>query len=342
MQEVSELYTQLQEKVRRAAESLGAEKPASASPQDLTAENRYGNLPVIFVDIGQGAVFPKPIQPPQRYSWYEVYRRLGMHREHLRQFSTALEQAGANPARFPRLLSGWAQLSAELTTISQYIRYLKTWYDKPNLLADPLPMDSRADADWTELRERLKPRRVHQPAYLPSTLPSLLTHSAGYLQNRPLQTIPISIGTDVEDAHFLRDFGYAVDMHWNQSPWARAQRVRFEIRWRRIAKNRAFTEGREDLVAHLARLEAHPKPIVTTGALATYVRDEILVLGSGRITPRTLAHEFGHLLGFADCYVRTLAGEGIYGVAILEWDNPIYPDDLMCDDHVGVAYSEVW
>ena len=47
-------------------------------------------------------------------------------------------------------------------------------------------------------------------------------------------------------------------------------------------------------------------------------------------------------MGFGDCYVRTLGSEGLFGLAVLEWDNPYYPDDLMCDNTVGVPRAEQW
>jgi hypothetical protein len=72
------------------------------------------------------------------------------------------------------------------------------------------------------------------------------------------------------------------------------------------------------------------------------VKGSTIVLGPGKITPRTIAHEIGHLFGFNDCYLRTMTAQGLYGIGLLEWDNPLYPDDLMCDNLVGEVHSEIW
>jgi hypothetical protein len=61
---------------------------------------------------------------------------------------------------------------------------------------------------------------------------------------------------------------------------------------------------------------------LTTGAssLNALVGNRIF-LGTGHVTRRTLAHEFGHLLGFRDAYLRGYDGTpgGPYGVVLVEW-----------------------
>ena len=46
-----------------------------------------------------------------------------------------------------------------------------------------------------------------------------------------------------------------------------------------------------------------------------------IFLGTGPLSRRELAHEFGHLLGFEDAYVRGYDGEpgDAYGVTVVEW-----------------------
>ncbi|MGZ3709309.1 MAG: hypothetical protein ACXWPM_11310, partial [Bdellovibrionota bacterium] len=148
----------------------------------------------------------------------------------------------------------------------------------------------------------------------------------------------------VHDARFLAEVDGALDTHWNNSPWARAQEVSFRIVWKKLPLDHQFLEGKHSLSEHLSWLAAHAGTglAITTGGLTTFVRGPTLVLGPGKITPRTIAHEIGHLIGFPDCYVRTLSGQGFFGLAVLEWDNPVFPDDLMCDNTVGVARAEAW
>ena len=60
-----------------------------------------------------------------------------------------------------------------------------------------------------------------------------------------------------------------------------------------------------------------------------------MLLGPGKVTPRTLAHEFGHLLGFSDAYLRGYDGrpDDRFGVVLVEWSGLL--DDLMGDSRGG-------
>jgi hypothetical protein len=60
-----------------------------------------------------------------------------------------------------------------------------------------------------------------------------------------------------------------------------------------------------------------------------------ITLGPDPITRRELAHEFGHLLGFSDAYLRSYKGDprDPYGVVLLEWTGLI--DNLMGSPAVG-------
>jgi hypothetical protein len=155
------------------------------------------------------------------------------------------------------------------------------------------------------------------------------------------KTISIPIATDIQDKSFFREFEGALDTHWNQSPWAKAQALRFRIEWKRVPQDQAFLTGKISLEEHLRQFP-EGGAIVTTGAQSHHVRRNALILSLDPITPRTLAHELGHLMGFSDCYFRTLSGEGLLGLTQLEWNNPLFPDDLMCDNEVGTASWLKW
>jgi hypothetical protein len=60
-----------------------------------------------------------------------------------------------------------------------------------------------------------------------------------------------------------------------------------------------------------------------------------ITLGPDPITRRVLAHEFGHLLGFSDAYLRSYQGDprDPYGVVFLEWTGLI--DNLIGSPAVG-------
>ena len=59
------------------------------------------------------------------------------------------------------------------------------------------------------------------------------------------------------------------------------------------------------------------------------------------MTPRVLAHEFGHLLGFEDAYLRGYEGEpdDPHGVVLVEWVG--LSDDLMGNPAGGAVTREM-
>ena len=73
-----------------------------------------------------------------------------------------------------------------------------------------------------------------------------------------------------------------------------------------------------DLAAH-ARRFPEDGALLTTGAASLQLAgSRALVLGPHDVSPRTLAHEFGHLLGFPDAYLRGYRDLGADGFEVLE------------------------
>lgn len=320
---------------------LPAERDAEMATSGL-----YGRLPEVRVDREMGAIFPVPVSPPARFSWYQISIRAGETLSSLQRFASGFKQWQALPPakrveRFGEVSAAWDEIEEREATLTHHVRYLETWIPrlwrqwehseggrppayvltKAISLGDPRLMDP--------LRELMRPSRVIKRKYLPAEL-------------RPGKApIPIPIATDITDRRFIAEFEGALATHWNQSAWAKNQGVRFRIAWTYLPRDMAFAQGKSTLEDHLKTFPAD-RAALTTGGLSTYVHGNALVIGPGVINPRTLAHELGHLLGFADCYLRTLSSQGVLGTAILEWDNPLYPDDLMCDNTVGSPRAEVW
>jgi hypothetical protein len=306
--------------------------------QTVTA-GTYGQLPEVLVDTRHGAIFPMAISGPHRFSWFQAARDSWRMRGLVRQLEAAvaaLEAApqAAKPAQVSAANALWNSLHSHVVLISQRLRYLEAWVPNLRVSDGGAAKNVRAMLDpqlthahWERLRDALRPLRILNRPYMPKVLKR--------------GRIELPIVTDVRDTRLIAELEGALDTHWNQSPWARERGVTFRIRWKKTRANAAFAEGRENLAKHLARF---PKTtaVLTTGGLTTYVSGNALVLGPGRLQPRTLAHELGHLMGFGDCYLRTLSSQGIFGYGVLEWDNPLYPDDLMCDNLVGVPRVEVW
>jgi hypothetical protein len=71
------------------------------------------------------------------------------------------------------------------------------------------------------------------------------------------------------------------------------------------------------LPQHLARFP-RDGAVLTTGALTTHFYRGPIVLGSQEIAPSVLAHEFGHVLGFSDTYIRGYKDLGKNGFQVME------------------------
>ena len=95
------------------------------------------------------------------------------------------------------------------------------------------------------------------------------------------------------------------------------------------------------MAAHHALFKGCPL-VVTSGASSLNARvGSRIFLGTRPVSRRTLAHEFGHLLGFEDAYVRGYDGDpgDPYGVIIVEWTG--LSSDLMGDSGRGQVSDEM-
>jgi hypothetical protein len=133
--------------------------------------------------------------------------------------------------------------------------------------------------------------------------------------------------TDIRDTAFVRAFRNAVESRWKTAGHP-AYRVTIDFRFADVgdlycaaaaaACSPPAAGSTIDVAAHIARFPAG-FAVLTTGATQPQViGGRALVLGPRDVTPRTLAHEFGHLLGFDDAYLRGQRDLGPDGFAIVE------------------------
>ena len=286
---------------------------------DVALQGTYGKPPKILADVELGSILPHPKEPPLRFSWFrtsEEARGLVQELERLEKgWSKWLSWSETDQVNsYPELAGKFEAVHQKLVRVASLSRYLDTWRKAP-----PETLEGQKSAE-----------RLFRPDYLPHDLKPW----AG-------QTVWLPVVTDIEDAKFLKEVDEALEIHWNRSPWAKRTRVRFQIHWRKAPQDLAFAMGAISLTQRLTKFPAGPA-VLTTGGLTTHVHGRHLILGPGRITRRVLAHELGHLMGFGDCYSRSLESEGPFGVALLEWTNPRFPDELMCNDRIGVVNQVTW
>ena len=159
--------------------------------------------------------------------------------------------------------------------------------------------------------------------------------------------LPVTLLTDITDKKFLKQFRASVVQGFSRSSAARALGFEVDLEIRRIAPRELYPEGPPakgdaiDLDAHVARFPEGAM-ILTTGAESTHSwQGRSILFGPVPIRRNSLAHEFGHLLGFSDAYQRGFEGapDDPYGVVLVEWSGLF--DDLMGNSEAGVVSEEM-
>jgi len=143
--------------------------------------------------------------------------------------------------------------------------------------------------------------------------------------------------TDIADASLLQTFRAAVENAWRVQDAADEFRVVLDIR--HVPAGQLYPGGRApargehiDVAKHIARFPADGA-VVTTGANTTHVLGRSINIGPHDIAPNTLAHEFGHILGFVDGYFRGYRDLGPDGFEVVEVITD--PLDIMSAPGVG-------
>lgn len=163
------------------------------------------------------------------------------------------------------------------------------------------------------------------------------------------RVISVPVYTDIADAGFVDAFKSAVETQWHVRAGEDAFRVELVIavltpeqlycgqsdgtRARAAGCTPPARGDRIDLAAHAARF---PKDgaVLTTGASSLrIVAGRVLALAPHDVARRVFAHEFGHLLGFPDAYLRGYRDLVAEGFQVLE----LVPDaaDIMSSPGTG-------
>lgn len=148
-------------------------------------------------------------------------------------------------------------------------------------------------------------------------------------------TFLVPLFTDIADRGFVGHIQRIIESAWRLSDQKSEYRVLLEITYLPPETIAAPVTGeRLELVGHLARFPARGA-VLTTGGITTHVRNRAMVLGPHPVTPGTIAHEFGHVLGFRDRYVRGYKNLGRDGFQVTEIVAD--PADIMSASPQGVV-----
>ena len=157
--------------------------------------------------------------------------------------------------------------------------------------------------------------------------------------------IRVPVMTDIEDTVFVRAAQSLIERQWTGRANGRDYRVLLDVRFEapaalycaseRVACAPPARGATIDLPAHVARFPASLAVLTTAGTQPYVLGGRAVILGPRDLAPRTLAHEFGHILGFDDAYLRGYRNLGNDGYAIIE----LSPDraDIMASSGVGVT-----
>ena len=180
-----------------------------------------------------------------------------------------------------------------------------------------------------------------------------------FTQQGSTWTITVPIVTDIQDSVFLAAFTSAVEETWRSR--AEGGEVAYAVRLdiRTIAPHALYSGAAVttqpprppkppsatcappargaaiDLQAHIARFPPGVA-VLTTGAGSTHVTaGRAIVVSPHDASRRMLAHEFGHLLGFRDAYLRGWRDAGADGYVVTEL--VVDQSDIMGNSKTGVV-----
>jgi len=306
----------------------------------------YGLLPEIKDNAPQAPVAPK--QTFYSLKWLEG--RLNEEQDSVEDLANQIScvtELEPLVARFEQSLKKLRNLENNLTyhkywqkAVVQYAAYFRK---KNKLVAlaremNTLITNNGSQEQIAELRQQLLQRTAR---FKPTKGLQILNLEEGEM------VLPVSVCTDIEDSKFLRTFQEGVEEAFSLSPAAQTYRFSIDLKWQLIRIDTLYPDGvpnhgaKIDMKAHRALFRGCPLVLTTGDSSHNALVGSRIFLGTRPVSRRTLAHVFGHLLGFEDAYVRGYDGDpgGPYCLVIVEWTG--LTADLMGDSGRGRVSEEM-
>ena len=212
-----------------------------------------------------------------------------------------------------------------------------------------------------------------QPSSSPANTAAIGFDPSGFVRVYPpiggIHNVTVPLYTDIVDAALVDQFKHAIESYWRVQDNRDEYRVRLDItvispqqlycpdkkeaqrsegayRQARYRSGSALSKAAPqacappprqgthiDLESHVARVPADAAVLTTGAESLQVVANRAIILGPHDVAPRTLAHEFGHILGFPDAYLRGYKDLGPDGFEVLEFV-PNF-DDIMASPGAG-------
>jgi len=293
----------------------------------------YKLMPRI-IDIPQP---PTPIRSFS-YSWptTESYIRsedvkLSRARSDFERFNTA--DSSEKAARLAEVVSQYRELIRNQATVDQYIEYNRFW--QRSIADDRGHYDRMTQVYWT-----LKAGSPDTAATIRQVLGK--PRAPRFIRVRRIGAnrvvLQVRLYTDIDDDAYLARAKSVIEETWQAEDAGTRYSVEVDLRkisTSELYRGRAAPQPGEhvDLDRHVSRFP-NDGGVLTTGAQFTHGSiGRYVALGPGDLAPRTFAHEFGHILGFNDGYVRGYTDLGERGFEILELT--AFFDDIMSAPREG-------
>jgi hypothetical protein len=252
-------------------------------------------------------------------------------------------------APLEHLIAEYERLQPKLKNLDSHINYHSMWQQAAIDDAEFFARQNRIHArtiEWDRSRANVEPHASAAARMEIAELVAPFRPIPGLhieLDGSGTRVLPVSVATDITDATFLEKFRRGVLDAFSESEAARSRRFRVALTFNRIAPASLYPDGPPEIGsaidegAHVARFPDGAL-VLTTGAKRTHARvGRYIQLGTDPTVSRSLAHEFGHLLGFKDAYLRAFEGtpDDPFGCVFVEWTG--LRNDLMGSPSRGLV-----
>lgn len=292
----------------------------------------YGLLPELVEDP------PPPVRQSgfafRTYNWVLTGGYIDGEEEKLRRTNAdflRLQEISDQTAKgqvIEQLVNGYRELVSSQKAIDQHVQYNRFW--QRAIAADRARFDQLTQIYNLMKAQDAEINSVVRQALGTPNVPSFLKvveRDADHI------VIRVPVYTDIENDAFLARARTAIEQSWQVKDGSTDYRAEVEFRY--LSINPPKPGEHFDLRAYAAQFPMDGA-LLTTGAESTHAFvGRYIALGTGALSFKTLAHEFGHILGFRDGYVRGYRDLGDDGFEIMELTSAF--DDIMSAPGEGLV-----